>query len=497
MSTAVLDPVQQRRLDDSARFLERWRRPVALTACTRGYVTPAAPLPQLKLVEAPVTAAERKHLLDPLGLARARHDVEVFTQPKVLPDGHVVATRMEEVMWKQANVLRGLLDAETTHQAEYIPALGGQAEVVNAVHTTYTQALGPDEDSLSVDASSSMSSDDEEEGGKKHYRRRHVGATFEQLVESEEEEEEDEDGEQDAFLDAFGGVGAADGMNIEEEVHDEEEHDNDDPMKVLFQSDVANVLAAGEARLLAQERRAAKRTQLAELKNNKRPRFSLSFLRRRFIPLGFHKTLVGTAVAVRYSVPWQTAQLVFPADRVYTTGANQRWNDRVLVKHATLPFVYTPVAPNTEGTRPLRVAPVRRFSQNFVLNHRLPTGRSICLGLLASRGVRNRSNDRPDDVPLFFKNIRILMRWKQNHAALLVYPRAVLCAGTKSLKAAQQAYRFKANEIANAYNTPENEATEQAQVRQGVIRPEVAIGVLNYRLDEQGTALVPGGQANK
>jgi len=424
----VCNKDQQRRLEKARCDLDRWQRPSLGTRYTRGRATTTKPMHSLLPSEGLVTAAEERNLLDPLGLLRVRHDVEVFAEPKVMPNGALAHTRMEELMWEQAAAMRPLLST-APDQAQRISALGGEGIVENRVHTMYIDRLDAQMRELQLDEVSEVGT--EPDNGPTAVADTPFAGLFDLMGEDENDAGNDDEDDGDAMLPTAPSVNS--------------------------------------------------------IRKDRIPFFSLAHLRRRWLPLGFQCTKVGTALAIHYATPWQTTQQVFPVGRrLYTNGANNARNDRIMAKHGTIPFMSRAVAPGAVGKH--RIGVVRRISQNTVVKRRLEWPRAICLGLLQARGINNTENK--NKVPLFFKNIRVKFESPDTKFTLLIYSGAVLCSGTSTLEAAEAAFRLYEPMIVGAYNTPENEAVERAQVESGVITPEMAIAVLNYRVTEDGQ-LVP------
>ncbi len=209
------------------------------------------------------------------------------------------------------------------------------------------------------------------------------------------------------------------------------------------------------------------------------PLISLRFLQRRWLPLGYNKNKVGTALSVRYTRPWTSTHMAFDTMRFFCTGTNNRVHDRALIKYVTVPYMFEPLSDPTMRRwvgRPLGA--IKRTSQNIVASQRLPRGRAICLGLFNERLSKKVLS------PDLFKSI--VINHEINRATLLFYAHNIICVGTSSFANLAKTYEQFAPDVVNCYNTPENLELERDMIRQGTVSAQIAEDVLDYVMTATG-----------
>jgi hypothetical protein len=210
--------------------------------------------------------------------------------------------------------------------------------------------------------------------------------------------------------------------------------------------------------------------------------FSLRYLQRRCVPLGYNKNSVGTSISIPYTQPWTSSHEVFSTDRIVSMGGNNRQNDRAVLKYCTVPYVHYPLS--SLIAKPRRFGAVRRISQNIVASRRLPPGQFLCLGLLHKQF---EGGDEKARVPREFNNI--VLNVPAFRATLLVYKGNVNCVGASSIASLQGAYAQFDPMFINCLNTPENLAAELEQVKRGSISAELAEKILNYTVLPDGSVI--------
>lgn len=186
------------------------------------------------------------------------------------------------------------------------------------------------------------------------------------------------------------------------------------------------------------------------------PLYTLRWLQRRWVPLGFHRNQVGTAIGVRYIRPYGSSHLCFPQRRILTTGPRHRRVDRILLCHGTCAFLE---AAGLEGARIQK-----RVSQNIVTRGTLPTQHGICLPLFMAR---NRSIT---ELTKKFIGVKISGLPELGGATMLAFRRrAVVCVATKTLDHVYRVYQHMEPMLRRYYRSPEVEAEEAEERRRGTL----------------------------
>lgn len=214
---------------------------------------------------------------------------------------------------------------------------------------------------------------------------------------------------------------------------------------------------------------------------------------------------MGNALSIRYAQPWASTHLAFTTARVFSTGANNRPNDRGLVKYATVPYLHRPL--NVAGVcKPgRRFGAIRRISQNIVAcQHLVPHGKALCLGTFSSPSpplclntnskklglILKQLEGQDASVPKNFKSVVLLH--PDRRATMLIYRTKTVCVGTSSFDNLAATYDYFQPLLERCINTPENLAAEAELVRRGAIDKDTAQRAFNYVV-----TLGPDGKPSK
>ena len=353
--------------------------------------------------------------VDPLGLARTRHDlppglsVEDYLKPET---DHVRAVFERRELADSSKDYRETLYIDRDNAEPLV------VRVQNIVHTNYCDTNPRLRE---------LDSDEESAEGQGKHRRHRTGAAADAGAYRRHHRAADDGGDDDAVADYFKGIGA-DGSNDS----DDEEHSD-------TEADAGGGGGDNDGRLPGE--------------NSTPVFFSLRLLQRKWLGMGFHKNRVGTAVGLRFARPWSCSHLVFPKGRVLGTGTNNRVVDRLLLKYATCAYM------RKAGVA--SVALKRRTSQNFVAKCQLPTQTGLCLGRLCQQ-----LKDRAKPTKRF---TGIVVHWKPATLLLFQYG-SMICIGTNSIRQLREAITSIAPVVTDNFRTPENEEQEQALLRCGALR---------------------------
>lgn len=205
---------------------------------------------------------------------------------------------------------------------------------------------------------------------------------------------------------------------------------------------------------------------------------SLRFVQRRWLPLGYKKNKVGTALGIRYAPPLMSTHMAFSADRLLSMGADNRANDRAGMIHATLPYLFRPLSDLT--LKPRRFGVLRRVSQNIVASQRMPRGQKLCMLLFQAR-LSDEVSKKP---PRLFKSI--VIKHEPRRTTFLFYRDKKICVGASSFADMAAAYDYFQPIVNDCLNTPENEAAELELIRRGAADENVARVLLNFVVGEGG-----------
>jgi hypothetical protein len=364
---------------------------------------------------------------DPLGIARMRHDVAVL-------DPRTGRTAFDAIVEEQAGPLRAAMAFDPDRvldQAEQVDTPEGPLRIVNKVCSITARPLRDDEMALDEDDESEY--EDHKELGAPRMSR-------------------------------LGCVGA-EGLDY----GDEDDDDDDD----ATEDDTARAEGGGE------EKKQKKRRKKQKKKKKAMPSIlSLRQVQRRWVPLGYKKNKVGTALSIRYAPPLTSTHIAFTTDRLLCMGANNRRNDRAGVVYATLPYLFRPMS--DLSLKPRRYGALRRVSQNIVARQSMPRGRKMCLILFHSR-LSAEASKKP---PRRFKNI--IVEHHPMRTTFLFYRDNKICVGASSFENMARAYAYFRPLVNDCLNTPENEAAELNLIRQGAADEDVTRVLLNYAVREDG-----------
>jgi TATA-box binding protein (TBP) (component of TFIID and TFIIIB) len=193
---------------------------------------------------------------------------------------------------------------------------------------------------------------------------------------------------------------------------------------------------------------------------------SLRWLQRHWLPLGYHKNQVNTAVGIRFAAPWVASHLFFPTGRILCTGANNRAVDAALLRHGSTAYL------RAAGLRTLRVQ--RRVCQNLVANCHLPAPNGLCLSLLCARHRGHIAKTRK------FTGVKVRHEGMPGVTQLAFRKGRVVSIGAKRPEQVAHAYAFMAPIYRQCYSTPANVQLEEQLIaaraieRIGAAPPTVA-----------------------
>lgn len=367
--------------------------------------------------------------VDPLGTERLRHDIALLSSN---------TNALEQLVQKQALELQPVLQQPATvlNQAERLPVSNGHVRIVNKVATVLAGPLSSHQRPLEVDEESEFAAKRQTVQEARRTVRR--GGRMRRATAS-----------------------AARMAAMEAEWEDLEL-----PPELVLPSSASS-----------------SNTPANPPKHQQPPSIlSLRGLQRRWLPLGYAKNKVGTALGLRYAQPWTSSHFAFTTGRIFSVGANNRRNDRGLVKHATVPYVHHPLAPNVAGTEGSPFGAYKRISQNIVASLRLRPGETLCLGLLFKRleGYDEAGNEAAK-LPPNFKSV--VLSLAERRATLLVYRTNIICVGTSSLTNLIHTYEHFQPMLQQCEGNPANLEAEEKMIYSGALEPHVAERTLNYEVD--------------
>jgi hypothetical protein len=388
---------------------------------------------------------------DPLGIARMRHDVAVL-------DPRSGRTAFDAVVEEQAAPLRAAMafdPDQVLDQAEQVDTPEGPLRIVNKVCSVTARPLCDDEMALDEDDES------EYEVNTK------MGAPL---------------------ISHLGRVGA-EGLDYGDDDDDDDDGDGN-------AEDAASVTDDDAPEEMKKKKKNQKKRRKKKKKKAAMPSImSLRSVQRRWLPLGYKKNKVGTALSIRYAPPLTSTHMAFTTDRLLCMGANNRRNDRAGVVYATLPYLFRPLSdlslkPRRYGAfalstfllpyHTLCLGVLRRVSQNIVARQSMPHGRKMCLVLFHSR-LSTEASKKP---PRRFKNI--IVAHHPMRTTFLFYRDNKICVGASSFENMARAYAYFRPLVNDCLNTPENEAAELNLIRQGAADEDVTRVLLNYAVREDG-----------
>jgi TATA-box binding protein (TBP) (component of TFIID and TFIIIB) len=420
---------QAQRLAEVARYGQA-RPGLGSLAAGRGWDPWAKSAAAKELIPAEGQVVERGAGVDVLGIARMRHDVAVL-------DPRTGRTALDAVAEEQAPLLRRAMafdPDEVADQAEQVDTPEGPLRIVNKVCSVTARLLTPSERPMDEDDESEY--EEQKAGAPRVSRLGRVGVAGLDFGDAANEEDDDGDGEEDS-------------MTTDDEAVKEKTKNNKNKGR----------------------RKKKKKKPMPSI-------LSLRYIQRRWLPLGYKKNKVGTAVSIRFAPPLTSTHMAFSSDRILCMGANNRRNDRAGLVYATLPYLFRPLSDLT--LKPRRYGCVRRVSQNIVARQSMPRGRKMCLILFRSR----LSKDETRKAPKRFKNI--IVEHDPLRTTFLFYRDNKICVGASSYENMARAYAYFRPLVNDCMNTPENEASEQRMIEAGAVDENVMGVLLNYKVRDDG-----------